>query len=239
MIVRDEGSHLVCVTQPDHAALAGRLIEAWLADGFPDRPTRARVLRATTLHDIGWEEEDAAPRVNPETGHPFDFISSPADLRQRLWPRAVDSLARDDAYVAALVAQHALTVYRRYQHDPAWREFFPRLERMRDDLYAEVPFTSFLQDYSLVGIGDLFSLVFCNGWTDPHLIEGYQAILRGDVLTIAPDPFGGLAVPFDVPARRLPARRYASDTELREAWAAAPESTLTGIAVGRPALPVS
>ena len=158
-------------------------------------------------------------------------------------------LASRDPYVAALVAQHALTVYRRYQHDPAWRAFFAPLEQLRDDLYAETlqraaaagspaP-TSFLQDYSLVGIGDLFSLVFCNGWTEPHLIEGYQAILRGNVLTITPDPFGGLAVPFDVPARRLPARRYGSDADLRASWADAQRVTLTGLALGEQTTPVS
>jgi hypothetical protein len=245
MIVRHDSADLVCITQPDHAALAGRLIEAWCADGFPTRPTRARVVRATSLHDTGWEDIDAAPQVDLDTGAPFDFLSAPVDLRQSLWPRAVTTLAQDDPYIAALVAQHALTVYRRHQHDPVWRSFFPRLERLRDDLYDEArqrataPLTSFLQDYSLVGIGDLCSLVFCNGWTEPHLIEGYQAILRGSVLTIAPDPFGGLAVPFDVRARRLPARRYRSDTELQDAWAAATPVTLTGLAVGEPAMPVS
>lgn len=249
MIVRREASHFVCITQPDHAGLAATLIDAWCADGLPARPTRTQVVRATREHDFGWAAEDAAPRVDPDSGAPFDFMTAPLAVRQELWPRAITTLAKDDPYVAALVAQHALTVYRRYQHDPAWRAFFPPLERLRDDLYAEAahraqarglgaPLT-FLQDYSLVGIGDLCSLVFCNGWTEPHLIEGYQAILRDNVLTISPDPFGGLAVAFEVAARRLPLRRYASDAELRAAWSEARPVSISGVAVGAAFPPAS
>ncbi len=84
--------------------------------------------------------------------------------------------------------------------------------------------SSFLQDYSLVGIGDLFSLVFCNGWTEPYLIEGYQAILPGIVLTISPDPFAGTGRRLRGPARRVPQRRYASDEELRATWPRPPSS---------------
>jgi hypothetical protein len=249
MIVRREASHFVCITQPDHAALAAVLVDAWCADGLPARPTRPEVVLATRVHDLGWTDEDAAPRVDPSTGAPYDFVSAPLEMRQGIWPRAIAALAERDPYVAALVAQHALTVYRRYQHDPAWRAFFPPIEGRRDDLYAEAAARAaaagqpaplaFLQDYSLVGIGDLFSLVFCNGWSEPHLIEGYQAILRDNVLTIAPDPFGGLAVAFETPARRLPMRRYASDGELQAAWAEAPIVTLAGLAVGAATLPPS
>ena len=119
----------------------------------------------------------------PRAATPYDFISALIEVRQAIWPRAVAELAAEDSYVAALVAQHALTVYRRYQHDPAWRPFFPRMEALRDDLVAaSAPpgLTSFLQDYTIVGLGDLFSLIFCNGWPEPYLMEGYRAILTGD-----------------------------------------------------------
>jgi hypothetical protein len=242
MIVRPERDAWLCITQPDHARLAGSIMDAWCADGFPERPTRARVLDATTRHDIGWTAEDAAPRVNPESGVPYDFITAPLEVRQPIWPRAVERLAADDPYAAALVAQHALTVYRRYQHDPAWRDFFPRMETLRDDLVvaADLPNpTSFLQDYTIVGLGDLFSLVFCNGWPEPYLMEGYRAILTGDHLMISPDPFAGLAVRLEAPARRVPQRRYTSDEDFRDTLAGAPLVMLTGMAIGGPATPVT
>jgi hypothetical protein len=246
MIVRRDGPDWLLITQPDHAALAGRLMSAWRADGFPERPTRARVLRATGEHDLGWQVEDAAPGVTAK-GDPCDFVAAPVDLRQRVWPRALDILAPDDPYVAALVAQHAITVYRRFSGDPAWRGFFTQLEARRDDLVARamtesagdpgmasVGFTSFLLDYTIVGLGDLFSLIFCNGWQEPYLIERYHAILRDNRLTISPDPFDGATVALDVVARRIPARRYASDQDLRDTLAQAASLRLTGNAMGAP-----
>jgi hypothetical protein len=238
MIVRRDGSDWLLITQPDHSALAGRIMAAWHADNFPDRPTRARVLRATGEHDIGWTPEDAAPRITVD-GNPADFMTVPTSVKQDVWPVALDQLAPEDPYVAALVAQHAVTVYRRYASDPAWTGFFPPLERRRDDLFAGGDFASFLQDYVIVGLGDLFSLIFCNGWQEPYLMESYQAILRDDRLTISPDPFAGATVPLDVAARRIPARPYASNQDLRDTLARAPTVRVSGLAIGAALPPIT
>ena len=243
MIVRHAEGRLLCLSQPDHAALAGRLAEAWAADGLPGRRTRDRVIEAVRQHDIGWTPEDRAPRFDAATHGPHGLRHRPASTSarapscaaSRTWPPG-------DPYVAALVAQHGLTVYRRFQHDPAWAAFFPALERRRDDLCGRVladaggaPFT-FLQDYTVLGLCDLFSLVFCNGWREPHLMEGYEAVLEGDRLVVTPDPFGGVVVELDVPARALPLRPYWSQDDLDAAWAEAEPARLTGCAIGaRPA----
>jgi hypothetical protein len=155
-------------------------------------------------------------------------------VRQGVWPRAIDRLAVEDYYVAALVAQHALTVYRRYSGDPDWQPFFQQMELRRDDLVAPDALPTFLQDYTIVGVGDLFSLIFCTGWREPYLMESYQAILHGDCLRIAPDPFEGATVPLDVEARRIPARVYTSDADLRATLTEAPIVRLSGTAAGAP-----
>ena len=242
MIVRHTEGRLLCLTQPDHASLAGRLAEAWAADGLLSRPTRDRVIEAVRVHDIGWTRHDQAPLFDAATHGPHGFVSAPVEVRQGAFLGGVEALASGDAYVAALVAQHGLTVYRRFQHDPSWTSFFPTLERRRDDLCGEVlaesgsaPFT-FLQDYTVLGLCDLFSLVFCNGWREPHLMEGYEAVLEGDRLVVTPDPFGGAVIPLDVPAMALPQRPYWSQDDLDAAWAEAEPVRLTGSAIGaRPA----
>jgi Protein of unknown function (DUF3891) len=71
MILRPAPDGLLCITQPDHAALAATLAEAWAADGLPDRPTRAAVLEAARQHDLGWEDVDAAPLFDPDSGLPY------------------------------------------------------------------------------------------------------------------------------------------------------------------------
>jgi len=243
MIVRPDGSgHLLLIRQPDHSELAGRIMEAWRADKFAERPTRAQVLRATSHHDIGWitglEGGDDLPRVNPENGAPFGFVDAPLSVRQGVWARAIERLGTGaeggDAYVAALVAQHALTVYRRFSGDPDWQPFFKEMELRRDDLIAPDTLFTFLLDYTIVGLGDLFSLIFCAGWREPYLMESYQAILHGDCLRIAPDPFEGATVSLDVEARRIPARVYTSDADLRATLTEAPIVRLSGTATGAP-----
>jgi hypothetical protein len=239
MIVRHADGRLLCLTQPDHAALAGRLADAWVADGVLSRPTRDQLLAAVRQHDAGWAPADATPLFDPVTHGPHGFVTAPVDVRQGAFLRGVETLAPEDPYVAALVAQHGLTVYRRFQRDPAWSAFFPALERRRDDLCAPFlartgaqPFT-FLQDYTLLGLCDLFSLVFCNGWREPHLMEGYEVVLEGSRLVVTPDPFAGAAVDLTVPARALPLRPYWSQADLDAAGLEAEPVTLTGTALGR------
>lgn len=244
MIIRDAGSEWLVITQPDHAALAGRLMAAWQADGLPDRPTREAVLFATTHHDIGWHEEDADPRVDPVARRPYDFMNLPAEGRQAIWPRAVSALSLRSTYAAALVAQHALTIYRRYAADPTWHRFFAEMEASRDEWYAadRRPDGSsggpldptgadrllFLRDYAIVRIGDLLSLIFCNAWTEPEERDGYRLWLEGGRLQVAPDPFAGATIAFEVPTRRVRAGDYPSDLHWREAIAAAPVERLEG-----------
>jgi hypothetical protein len=146
-------------------------------------------------------------------------------------------------------------VYRRFAPTPGWEAFFPGMERRRDDLLATqgLGLDTFLEDYAFVGMGDLWSLVFCTGWQEPYSMGSYRAILHDSIpreqadpgivhggwVEITPDPFDGAAVPLDVAAWRVSARRYASDADLRDTVARAPIVHLTGVAAGGPPAPIS
>lgn len=240
MIVRPDHDSYLLIRQPDHAAMAADIISHWQADGFPARPTRDVVLTATREHDCGWAVEDEAPTVNPETGEPWDFIHLPKDARQAVWARAM-ALLSDTPHVAALVAQHAITAYARFEGDPEWREFFRAMSDARDRRVVEagVAFDGFLGDYALIRAADLISLTLCLRWQDTFEIDYYRGIpadasVDGVDLVLQPDPFGGATVPWRVPARRIPKRVYTSDADLREAYAAAPVVWLSGQLAGRP-----
>jgi len=250
MIIRRVDDDLLLITQVDHAALAERIMAAWRRDKFLERPTRTRVLRATGQHDLGWQAVDAVPMIDPDSGSPYEFVNAPLEVRQGVWARALNELAPQDPYVAALVAHHAATVYRRYVQTPGWETFFPEMERRRDELLATqaLGFDTFRRDYAIVGVGDLCSLVFCAA-LELDAREGYRATLHpepgprniadaaivyGGWVEVAPDPFAGATVPLEVPARRVPARRYASDDDLRETIASASIVQLTGVAAGAP-----
>jgi len=235
MIVRPDVHHLLLITQPDHAALAGRIMEAWHADGLPAHAHRDAILLATREHDNGWLEPDAAPQADPVSGAPFDFLEAPIAVRQTVWPRGVARLVEAHPYAAALVARHALNVYRRHRDSPEWSGFFATMAEKEADALARASAgerAGWPADYRFLFLGDLVSLVFCNGWTQPFEAEGYRIILTPAGIQVAPDPFGGRRIPLAVAARRIPARRYASDAELRDALAAAPAVTLEGIAEG-------
>ncbi len=240
VIVRPDGQDWLLIRQPDHAAMAADVLSHWQADGLPERPTRDVLLRATREHDCGWADEDDAPTVNPDTGEPWDFIRLPLERRQALWGRAL-RLLDGTPHVAALVAQHALTAYGRYDGDPAWRDFFRTMTSERDrrvaalaDRGAGTIFDSFLRDYALLRAVDLISLALCHGWRDTFELDHYRAVSDGNTMTLTPDPFGGAVVTWRVEARRIAKRRYASDDDLRDACAAAPVEWLQGRIDGRP-----
>lgn len=234
MIIRAEDDALVFITQPDHAALAATAIAAWQDDGFADHPRRAVILLAAREHDNGWHEEDTATHVDAEGG-PLDFVSVPVDVRQRLWPRAVDRLATTSEYAAALVAQHAIAVYGTTRADPGWQEFFQTLTDRREALRARagVDPATLDADYRFVNAADRISLAFCTAWRTPLESCGRRIILGArNTVEISPDPFAGARVPLRVPARRLPRRTYASPAHLRAALDDAPIVELEGLAVG-------
>jgi hypothetical protein len=233
VIIQRRGSELWLIRQTDHAALAATIMAGWQT-GLLAHPRRDTILAATRDHDEGWREEDEAMHTDG-SGEPLDFIAVPAAVKQRIWPRATARLARGAPYVAALVAQHALTIFGSLRQDPEWRAFFAMMERERRELLDRaVPHDaeSVRDDYPYVRIGDQLSLVFCNGWTAPMSGVGYRARLKDNILEITPDPFDRRRIPLGIEARAVPARTYPTAAALREAYAAAAPVILEGEARG-------
>lgn len=234
MIVRPSGRRLLLITQPDHAALAGTFMRAWQADGLPTAKDRDAILLAIQAHDDGWAEEDHRPMVDTGSGRILDFINAPTIVKQRVWPSSVERLS-DRPYAAALVAQHAITVYRSNRPDPEWASFFRTLEGLRDGMLAScrsLTLDDLARDYFFVRAGDLMSLVFCHAWTTSEPLDGYELRLEGPRLRITPDPFGGREVEFAIQARQIAGDRFTPETAA-EAFRTAPIQTLAGVASGQ------
>jgi hypothetical protein len=233
MIIRTDGDSLLFITQPDHAHLAAQAISHWRDGQFAEHPRRDVILWATREHDNGWIEEDARTHIDAG-GAPLDFVAVPAPVRQALWPRAVDRIADQAPYAAALIAQHAIAIYSASRNDEGWESFFSALTTRRDALTARAHVEpAVLQaDYQFVNAADRLSLAFCTGWTQPLESYGRRIILKRQTVEIAPDPFAGGRVPLRVRARRLRKRHYASRAELRAALDEAPIDMLEGEAVG-------
>ena len=230
MIVRPHGTSSLLITQPDHAALAARIMERWQADGFPVNPRRGEILRAVAEHDNGWIEFDAKPMLGAD-GAVLDFSTVDGEVKRNVWPRAIARLARHP-YAAALVAHHAAHVYRRYRTDGEWVDFFIAMETARRAYLgiAGVAMDTMLGDYLFLRMGDLMSLAFCNAWTDIQKDDTgsvYAMRLDGDRLLVTPDPFGGTVVDLAIEGRES-----GTTGDDAAAWAAARRLTITGTATG-------
>lgn len=225
------GSGTQLITQPDHARLSRVVMEH--AVGLAGHPRRDWVLSAVGEHDNGWAEEDASPTVDPDTGAVVDFVHAPLAVRHRVWPRGVARLAATP-WAAALVAQHAVTVYDRFRSDAAWTTFFERMEAERDAMRRTSgrPAADLADDYAYVRLGDLMSLTFCTGWTEPQTFELWTVERSGERVTVTPDPFGGVTIPIAIAGVEIRDGPFASDDELRQAIAAGKRVTLRGEVAG-------
>jgi hypothetical protein len=233
VIVRPAHESIQLITQPDHAHLARRIMEHCVP--LAAVPRREAILHAIAEHDNGWTEEDAAPTVNPVTGRVTDFVSAPLSVRQTVWPRAIARLA-DDSWAAALVAQHAITVYDRFRPEAEWQPFFTEMEGARREmlLASGLPLEDLTTDYPFVRLADLISLTFCVGWTDEQRFGDWTIQLSGMRVIVTPDAFGGATIPIQVKTTVIRDRPFQSDEALHEALSEAAATTLRGEVAGGP-----
>jgi hypothetical protein len=232
MIIRPDAGALTFITQHDHARLAADLLAHWTADGFEGHPRRDDLLRAAREHDAGWREiDDEAPAFDTTRGAALDFIGAPDEVKQSVWPRAIERVADASPYAAALIAQHAIAVYDRYAGAPAWRGFFDDLGVRRDLARARTSCSAddLQRDYRFLGVVDLLSLAFCNAWTDVHERNACRVRYAGGGIDVNLPLFAG-PVPLRIRVRRLPDRSYASAADLRAALEDAPPEIVEGLA---------
>lgn len=226
MIVRPGDGVLHLITQPDHAALARRIMEHWSSLAVAER--RREILTAIEHHDRGWTEPDAALTVDPATATIRDFIGVPATVRQAVWPRSVADLATTP-WAAALVAHHAITVYDRFRHDAEWHDFFPAMTALRDEHLARAAgdLKALVRDYVYLRLGDLVSLTFCTGTATPAALGPWTIRRAGTQVHVTPNPFA-IDLPFAVEAREIRDVPYPTDEALRAAIAAGRSRAIEG-----------
>jgi len=233
VIIRTDLSPPLFITQPDHAALAATIMRGWDSGGLPESPRHVAIMLAIQAHDNGWQEADAEPCLDPANGRVLDFVHVPEDVRHAVWKRGVARLA-GEPYAAALVAQHALHVYRRMRQQPGWRQFFVDMTAARDQhLSASHETIETLQrEYAFLRLADLASLQFCGVATNGQAQEmGYDIRVEGPRLIIAPDPFAGGVFDIEIAGREL-ASSFASVADARAAWQLAPLRTVKGVLSG-------
>src|SRR5579862_8870095 len=97
MIRRDDGEHWLLIDQQEHAHLAAEVAAVWCADasttnGVPQW-VRDQIWLAVARHDDGWAVWDQAPRVDPATGVPRDFMEMRMADSTEIWSRSIEGCA--------------------------------------------------------------------------------------------------------------------------------------------------
>lgn len=177
MVIRpDEG--ILCLTeQPEHARMTGELVEAWGGGGFEPVGSAASVRLAAEMHDAGWAEVDAEPRVNPATARPYSFLDIPQNVHVAAHTRTVERASLADPYAGLLTSLHSAGLYRRRygylphipyrpiapEHEAAVDRFLALQDQIQDDLqYLLRPEAEELwTHYRWFQLWDMLSLYLC------------------------------------------------------------------------------
>ncbi len=244
MIVRPVGNTAEIVTRVDHAVVAGALAEAWVEQGPLAFGPREPLVLAARLHDIGWRHWESAPRLNPDSGRPANFLDVVIEEHLRLYRLGLEEVEALDPYAGMLVSMHAAGIYTgRYDTQPALRlSRAPNVQVLVDAFIAEreahygalrerlgVSAEELWRNYVLLQAFDRLSLRLCQG--DPAGPGPMEIVLpdagtlhvraEGETERLDPWPFTTDVVEVTVPTRVIPLEDYTDDAALVEAFAGA------------------
>jgi hypothetical protein len=224
---------VLCIGQPAHALLAGRLARAWGNGVFPAPWPHADVVLAAEQHDIGMAGWDAEPELDPETGLPRSFLDMPLATHLALWGRAPWLALSQSRWAGLLVSMHGAFLYSRRAEDPGVREFLDAQDALQRTLIDALGVTDeqAARNQRLLAAWDWFSLVLCldrlpeTVQADPPIAVS-RAGKKGDEVVVAPWPFAPDRVEVSVEGRVL-TERFEDEAAMRTALYAAPWQTVS------------
>lgn len=155
------------IYQRAHALLAAKLVTYWRE---ADRPLRwTETLNAISQHDNGWQEWEEGGRLNAD-GTPRDFTQMPLVVSHLQAARAVTRAWHQSQWVGLLVSRHISFLYERRRgelremDDLLDEQIAQRLEWRRVLRVTEEEVEA---AYSILRLGDAFSLILCLGKLPP------------------------------------------------------------------------
>lgn len=185
MLIAETETEYRFVTQPAHAALAGRLAEKW-----DTAATAPEVAMATYNHDNGWWEYDRCPHLTDD-GTPVGVGDVPAETWVKFYESGIDSVVELDPYAGLLASMHGSGLRReRYgltdgppSGHPAYAEFVDREEHRQRQLVAELS-EEFLSDADKTALETLHETGSVDA-TGSRLWREYRLLETWDICSIA------------------------------------------------------
>lgn len=249
MIVARTPDGLRLTRQRDHAEQCAQFARRWGNDTFRRITPWGPLVRATLIHDDGWDAFDTAPEVGPD-GLPIDFPDLDRRRHIALYRAGIQAACDAGTRAGLIVSIHGQGLYEKrmgLDGDPPPREDRPLHERrfiehqedLRARLRADLPANG-VDDwewagYRLLQAWDVLSLYVCWGGLDRGQTWRLPRVPRergdtdGITITVGAAPDGGCTLdpwPFDgaemrttVTCRTIPAGPYAGNDDLRAAVA--------------------
>lgn len=182
MLHRSSPEGLICITQPNHAWVAGQLAQAWGNEAFGQVAPWQEVCLGAQQHDIGWLKWEQQPTLNPQTGYPRKFSEIPIQIHVDIWSGAKQQTLPLGRYAALLISLHGSGLYERYR---GWQNSVESTQIVQNFLECEYAFQAQLvaslqhdpyyapyltpevleRNRMLVVVWDALSLLVCQGFT--------------------------------------------------------------------------
>ena len=105
------GAPRLAITMDEHTALAGSFARAFGNASFEPVEPREIMLQVISQHDKGWADFDAAPKIDPKTGLPYNLVDTPAEYITRTSAASPDFHEKHHPYAALISSMHSWGLY--------------------------------------------------------------------------------------------------------------------------------
>jgi len=140
MIIRKINEHEAwCITQLHHSRMTGEIARLWGNSSFRI-PEFAEALRtAALLHDVGWTSWELHPEIDPQTGHPYDFLKMKQPDHVKIWEAGLSNSIGFGMLPALLVYRHNIGLASlKDDNDPMMTQFFKQASEKESMLFEEI-----------------------------------------------------------------------------------------------------
>ena len=141
IITKLDDNSFRCITQHEHAQIAGVCAMRWGNGEFEPVSPEGSVLTAAFTHDTGWQDFDQRPRIRTDertaTHTPVNFYEVPTQTWVEMYEQGIETVADIDPYAGLLVSLHGVGLQnRRYGLAPEWSgpdvEFYEFIQREQE-----------------------------------------------------------------------------------------------------------
>jgi hypothetical protein len=210
---KGEESETLVVTHDFHLNLASQFSRRWGNDVFATPDPWFILNYMARNHDLGWQEFDRDPGIDPETGWPYNVVTIPPDAAASIHRQNVARNYLFHPYAGILSAMHIMGFFtsrlgmcefvtindyvERYPDyvRPLVAECEANLERWKAEVASNPDTAEWVEEdrlrtnYRLLQAYDMLSLYFCLGF-DERIELTNVPVANGDSATVTIEPLG-------------------------------------------------